>query len=99
MFYGDQRVFLCALKDVIEAEDNLKAREVISRAETAILVEEYPDYPKGPSVLLLQRNDEGDPVHVVWGIPKGHDEPAVLVTAYKPDSNRWDKNFLKRRTL
>ena len=27
----------------------------------------------------------GEPIHVVWGIPKGHDKPVVLVTAYRPD--------------
>jgi hypothetical protein len=32
-------------------------------------------------------------VHVVWGIPKGYDEPVVMVTAYRPDPKRWDRTY------
>lgn len=39
----------------------------------------------------------GMPIHVVWGIPKGCDKPAVLVTAYRPDPGRWDETFTKRK--
>jgi len=78
-------------------EDQLTAREVIAGVQEALVVEEYPDYPKGPSILLLQKDRAGVPMHVVWGIPKGYDKPVVLVTAYRPDSERWDKSFMKRR--
>lgn len=79
------------------AEDGLNAREVLSGIETAVTVEEYPDYPKGPCVLLLQKDNNGAAIHVVWGIPKGHDGPAVLVTAYRPDKGRWDETYTRRR--
>ena len=79
------------------AEDGLTAREVVSGVARAIEVEEYPDFPKGPCVLLLQQDTAGESIHVVWGIPKGHDRPAVLVTAYRPDPERWDETFLRRR--
>ena len=79
------------------AEDDLTAREVLGGIVDAALVEEYPDYPKGPCVLVLQKDKRGLPIHVVWGIPKGHDKPAVLITAYRPDPERWDESFLKRR--
>ncbi len=35
-------------------------------------------------------------IHVVWGIPKGHNKPAVLVTAYKPNPKRWNNTFTER---
>lgn len=79
------------------SEDQLTAREVIAGIEEAVVVEEYLSYPKGPSILLLQKDSAGAPVHVVWGVPKGHDKPAVLVTAYRPDPKRWDEAFLKRK--
>jgi len=79
------------------AEDGLTAREVLGGIVNAVLVEEYPDYPKGPCVLMLQKDKTGLPIHVVWGIPKGHDRPAVLITAYRPDLERWDESFMKRR--
>jgi hypothetical protein len=79
------------------AEDGLTARELLAGVPEAVIVEEYPNYPKVPCVLLLQKNREGKPVHAVWGIPKGHNRPVVPVTAYRPDPERWDKEFLRRR--
>ncbi len=37
------------------------------------------------------------PVHAVWGVPKGTDYPAVLVTAYRPDPGKWTEDFLGRK--
>ena len=79
------------------AEDGLTAREVLGSIQEAVVVEEYLNYAKGPCVLLLQKDRAGEPIHVVWGIPKGHDKPVVLVTAYRPDPGRWDKTFTGRR--
>ena len=79
------------------AEDGLTAREVVSGIRDAVLVQEYPSYPKGPCILLLQKDKSGLPIHVVWGIPKGHDKPVVLITAYRPDPERWDESFTRRR--
>lgn len=79
------------------AEDNLTAREVLGGIADAVIVEEYPDYPKGPCMLLLQKDNSGAPIHVVWGIPKGHDKPAVLITAYRPDPEQWNESFVRRR--
>jgi hypothetical protein len=79
------------------AADGLLAREVVAGVETALLLEDYPDYPKGPCVLLLQRDEAGRPIHVVWGVPKEKASPAVLVTAYRPDPERWTEDFQRRR--
>ena len=79
------------------SNDDLTAREIVSGLESAILIEDYPNYPKGPSVLVLQTDKHGQSVHVVWGIPKGRNRPAVLVTAYRPDPERWNQKFTERR--
>jgi hypothetical protein len=79
------------------SSDNLLAREIIEGASEAVVVEDYPDYPKGPCVLVLQKDRAKQPIHVVWGIPKGHRGPAVLITAYRPDREIWEDDFLRRR--
>lgn len=67
------------------AADGLYARDALGSIADALVVEDYPDYPKGPCVLVLQKDRTGESIHVVWGIPKGKSTPAVLVTAYRPD--------------
>jgi hypothetical protein len=77
------------------AEDGIFAGDVLSGLSSAVVVEDYLDAVHGPSVLVLQADDEG-PVHAVWGIPRGHEEPATLITAYRPDPARWSADFLTR---
>jgi hypothetical protein len=47
------------------AADGLFAGEIIDGITKAEVVEDYPDYAKGPCVLVLQKNPEGSPVHVL----------------------------------
>jgi len=79
------------------ANDGLFARDVVDGVATGIVVEDYPEYHKGPSVLVFQVDGDGRPIHVVWGIPLGMSSPAVVVTAYRPDPERWTADFLSRR--
>lgn len=78
------------------AEDNLYVSDIVNNAVAGLVIEDYPEYHKGPAVLVLQKDEKGLLIHVVWGIPKDKKRPAVIVTAYRPDPKLWSKD-LKRR--
>ena len=79
------------------AEDGIMAGDVVHGLTKAEIVEDYPDYPKGPCILVRQQDENSQMIHAVWGIPAGYTSPAVLVTAYRPDPTRWSDDFLRRK--
>ena len=80
------------------AEDGIFVRDVVAGLKEGKVVEDYPAYPKGPCILVLEKDRHENPIHVVWGIPKGKNSPAVVVTAYRPDPRRWTSDFIRRKT-
>ena len=89
---------LCAPSGYDEiVADGIYVRDILASVNKAAVVEDYPTFPKGRAVLVLQFDKDSRPIHVVWGIPKGFTSPAVVVTAYRPDPDRWDRTFTKRR--
>jgi hypothetical protein len=78
------------------ARRNLSIR-IVEGSPPGTVIEEYPEYPKGPRVLIMQKDREGHSIHAVWGIPYDLPSRAVLVTAYRPDPERWVDGFRRRK--
>ena len=93
---GEVRISLHGYDEL--ADDQIRVRDVVGGLADAVLIEDYPDYAKGPCCLVMQRDAGGQPIHVVWGIPAGRISPAVVITAYRPDPTKWDESWQRRRT-
>lgn len=78
------------------ASDGILPREILAGLSAAVVIEDYPDAKRGPSVLVLSRDGNGNPLHSVWGIHATNADKAVLITAYRPNPNRWTPDYLKR---
>ena len=78
-------------------QNDIFVKDIMASIIDGVVLEDYPEYPKGPCVLALQKDRDGKPIHVVWGIPKNASSPAVVVTAYRPDIERWSDNSLRRK--
>jgi hypothetical protein len=76
--------------------ENIFLGAIVSGVASAIIVEDYPDAMRGPTVLVLQQDQNGQPIHVLWGIQKGTTNPAVLITAYRPDLLLWTADLIRR---
>jgi len=53
----------------------------------------YDDYPY-PSCLILGYNINSEVLHIVCGIS---DDLVHMITAYYPDTNKWEKDMKTRR--
>jgi hypothetical protein len=88
---GDYRVSEHGYEEL--CKDAILIGEVVAGIASAQLVEDYSERQR---ILMLQHEPDGTPIHVVWAI-SAERRQAVLVTAYRPDPDLWDKDFKERK--
>ena len=76
---------------------DLLLQDAVASLEHGTLVEDYPNDPRGPSLLLLSYTADKLPLHTVWGIPIIGEQIVSLVTVYVPDPSDWLDDWMTRR--
>jgi Domain of unknown function (DUF4258) len=79
------------------AERNILVADVLAKLEVTVVVEDYPNDPRGASVLLLSYDNTNLPIHSHWGIPANNRNIVNLVTVYRPDASEWHSDWKTRR--
>lgn len=75
--------------------DNLTFEEILFSVIQGEIIEDYPNDRPYPSCLIFGQNFSGEPIHSVWAYNE-ENKWTVLITVYRPDTNRWI-NWRERR--
>ena len=73
----------------------LELDDVLDSVFQGTIIEDYPDDRPFPSCLVYGDNLRHEPVHSVWAYNASRGL-AILVTAYRPDAERWDGWRIRR---
>ena len=68
-------------------------RDVLACISGGEIIEQYPDYWLNPACLIFGYAIDGKVIHVVVGV----DEYVHIVTAYYPDSKKFESDMKTRR--
>jgi hypothetical protein len=60
------------------------------------IIKEYSEDKPYPSCLILGNTFRGEPIHSVWAYNK-ESEWAVLITVYRPNSEKWKEDWKERK--
>ena len=80
--------------------EKVRLREIaLNEIEVAILngmiIEPYPDDPRGASCLIMGYSNEGRPLHVLCGNLAG--DELLIITAYEPNPDEWETDLKTRK--
>lgn len=82
-----------AVRQMSRPDRMVTTTEVRKVIATGVVIEDYPNDPRGSSCLILGRGFEDRPIHVVCS-PKP--DFLAIITAYLPDRDEWSDDFKVR---
>ena len=68
-------------------ERDLDAADLVSSLMDGEVLEDYPDYPRGSSCLVLCKLPDGSFLHLVCGMDS--DGWLIIITVYRPKEQKW----------
>ncbi len=74
-------------------ERGILLEDVVNALNNGSIIEEYPDDYPFASCLILGRSNEKN-LHVCASLDDGY---IYIITAYIPDSTRWESDFKTRK--
>ena len=75
-------------------ERDISLSDVMNAIENGKIIEQYPDDFPFPSGLILGRAKNFRPLHIVASV---NEDMIYLITAYFPDSSKWDADGITRK--
>jgi hypothetical protein len=82
-----------AVRQMLKPARMITTGEIRRVIAEGILVEDYPEDPRGHSCLITGQGDGDRPIHVVCA-PK--QDYLAVITAYVPSANEWTEDFRVR---
>lgn len=73
--------------------EGLEISDIETVLKAGVILEDYPDDPRGPSCLVYGES-QGIPVHVVCG--RNRSGWLVIITVYRPGPPRWESPTTRR---
>ena len=75
-------------------ERGIEYNDIIDAIQCGEIIEQYPDDYPHPSCLIIGKNCYEKILHIVCGTDGQY---IWLITAYYPDSEKWEKGFKARK--
>jgi len=66
------------IRDEELAEDDILVKDIVFGISTAKVLEDYPDFGKSPCCLVLQRDEDTNPITCGMGIVRGYRKASSL---------------------
>lgn len=93
-YYQQDKVFMTQHSSERCRQRKIKKRDVRHAVMTGEIIEQYPEDFPFPSCLICGHSENNKIIHVVMS---DEGNGSRIITAYFPDSEKWDSNYKVRK--